>query len=193
MLRIDFRQSFEDHCGILILVKPVGYIGDKRFDNVFSEITKYTRAQVPNSTRTLHLRYSKRISPMYIEWSNFHAHRKVLGLICVAKCTDVAEIGKLEPKIGELHTQFSTTLLDSRCFVFGCQADNETKEPKQFVLIHEDDFSAQLERHLAEFIASLFNVLESKRLTKLTDKAEKVSHIFAPVEQDPGGLEFDSR
>ena len=193
MFRIDFRQRLEDHCGLLILVKPVGYIGSKRFDNVLNEIALYSRAQVPNSTRTLRLRYARRISPVYVEWSNFHAHRKVLGLICVAKCADVAEIDKLGPKMKELQTQFGTTLLDSRCFVLGCAADSQARVPKEFVLLSEDSFSEDLESHLAEFVASLFNVLESKRLTKLSDKAEKASHIFAPVEYDPSGMEFDSR
>ncbi|PFX14220.1 trafficking protein particle complex subunit 9-like [Stylophora pistillata] len=193
MLRIDFGQSLLDHSGVLILVQPVGYIGDKRFKAIFDEISTYRTAQVPNTTRTLNLRYSKRVSPQFIEWGNFHFHKRVLGLICVGRCTEISEVEKLEKAINEIKNPFSAILLNTRCFVFGCKSNDESKIRKDFALIRGEDHSEDLQSNLAEFVASLFNVLESKRISKLSEKIDKITLIQAPVEHEVFGGENDSR
>ena len=193
MLRVDFSQSLLDHCGVLIFVQPVGYIGDKPFRAIYDEISRYRRAQVPNTTRTLHLRYSKRITPQFIEWGNFHFHRRVLGLICVGKCSEISEVEKLEKPVNEIKNPFSAILLNTRCFVFGCKSNDDVKIRKDFALIGGEDHSRDLQNNLAEFVASLFNVLESKRLSKLSEKVDKIVLIQAPVEHETFGGENDSR
>ena len=195
MLKVDFGQSLLDHCGILILVQPVGYIGDKKFKGIYDEISSYSRAQVPNTTRTLHLKYkcSKRVTPPFFEWGSFHFHKRVLGLVCVAKCSEIAEVEKLEKPINELKNHLSPILLNARCFVFGCKSSDGGKIRKDFVVIGGQDHSKELENSLAEFVASLFNVLESKRLSILSENVERFSLIQAPIEQEFSGSENDSR
>ena len=193
MLRVDFGQSLLDHRGVLILVQPVGYIGDKPFRAIYDEISGYRRAQVPNTTRILHLRYSKRVTPQFIEWGNFHFHRRVLGLICVGKCSEINEVAKLEKPVNEIKNPFSAILLNTRCFVFGCKSTKHAKVRKDFALISGEDHSRDLQSNLAEFVASLFNVLESKRLSKLSEKVDKIVLIHAPVEHETFGGENDNR
>ena len=193
MLRVDFGQSLLDHCGVLILVQPVGYIGDKKFKAIYDEISTYRRAQVPNTTRTLNLRYTKRITPQFIEWGNFHFHRRVLGLICVGRCSEISEVEKLEKSINEIKNPFSAILLNTRCFVFGCKSSDEAKIRKDISLIGGEDHSEDLQSNLAEFVATLFNVLESKRLSKLSEKIDKITLIQAPVEHEVFGGENDNR
>lgn len=193
MLRVDFGQSLLDHCGVLILVQPVGYIGDKQFRAFYEEISQYQRAQVPNTTRTLHLRYSKRVTPQFIEWGNFHFHKRVLGLICVGKCSEINEVEKLEKPVNEIKNPFSAILLNTRCFVFGCKSGGDVKVRKDFALIRGEDHCQDLQNNLADFVASLFNVLESKRLSKLSEKVDKILLIQAPVEQESFGGENDNR
>lgn len=193
MLRVDFGQSLLDHCGVLILVQPVGYIGDKRFKAIYDEISTYRRAQVPNTTRTLNLRYSKRVTPQFIEWGNFHFHKRVLGLICVGRCSEISEVEKLEKSINEIKNPFSAILLNTRCFVFGCKSNDEAKIRKDFALIRGEDHSEDLQSNLAEFVATLFNVLESKRFSKLSEKIDKITLIQAPVEHEVFGSENDNR
>lgn len=193
MLRVDFGQSLLDHCGVLILVQPVGYIGDKRFKAIYDEISTYRRAQVPNTTRTLNLRYSKRVTPQFIEWGNFHFHKRVLGLICVGRCSEISEVEKLEKLINEIKNPFSAILLNTTCFVFDCKSCDEAKIRKDFALIRGEDHSEDLQSNLAEFVATLFNVLESKRFSKLSEKIDKITLIQAPVEHEVFGGENDNR
>lgn len=193
MLKIDFGQSLNDHKSLLLLVKPVGYIGDKSFSQIYQEICQYRRAQVPNTTRSLHLKYAQQILPQFIEWSTFHSHRRVLGLICVAKCTDLKELEKLSGKINDLKSQFNSTLLDSRCFVIGCKSDDQTSVKKDFVVLNEENISKDIETNMAEFVASLFNVLESKRISKLSEKPDKMVLLYAPVEIDSTVTGEDNR
>ncbi|XP_044184471.1 trafficking protein particle complex subunit 9-like [Acropora millepora] len=193
MLRIDFGQSLFDHCGVLILVQPVGYIGDKPFKSIYDEISGYRTAQVPNTTRRLLLRYAKRVTPQFLEWGNFHLHKRVLGLICVGKCSEVSEVEKLENAVNEIKNPFSAILFNTRCFVFGCKSTNDVKVRKDFALIGGDDPSRDLQNNLAEFVASLFNVLESKRLSKLSEKIDKIVLIKTHVEHESLGGENDSR
>lgn len=193
MIKIDFGQSLNDHKALLILVKPVGYIGDKTFSQIFQEISSFSRAQVPNTTRTLHLKYAQQILPQFIEWSTFHSHRRVLGLICVAKCSDIKETDKLTGKINDLKSQFDSTLLDSRCFVVGCKSDDQATTKKDFILLNEENISEEIEKYMAELVASLFNVLESKRISKSAEKPDKVSAVYAPVEFETYSTGEDSR
>ncbi|KAK2547858.1 Trafficking protein particle complex subunit 9 [Acropora cervicornis] len=193
MLRIDFGQSLFDHCGVLILVQPVGYIGDKPFKSIYDEISGYRTAQVPNTTRRLLLRYAKRVTPQFLEWGNFHLHKRVLGLICVGKCSEVSEVEKLENAVNEIKNPFSAILFNTRCFVFGCKSTNDVKVRKDFALIGGEDPSRDLQNNLAEFVASLFNVLESKRLSKLSEKIDKIVLIKTHVEHESLGGENDSR
>ena len=193
MIKIDFSQSLHDHRGILILVKPIGYIGETKFRHVFDDIAKCRRAQVPNTTRSLALRYSKHIYPSYSEWGTFQVHRKVLGLICVAKCSEVAELGKIQKQFDELKSYYRETLLDTRCFVLGCKAAEDAKISKGFVLVADEYTLDELEKQFAEFAASLFNILESKRIGKLSEKADKISLISAPLEQELISNDPDNR
>lgn len=193
MIKIDFNHSLHDHRGILILVKPIGYIGESKVRHVFDEIAKCKHAQVPNTTRSLALRYSKHIYPCNIEWGTFQVHRKVLGLICVAKCSEVSELGKLQKQFEESKSHYRETLLDSRCFVFGCKTAEDAKINKGFVLVSDERATEELQKHFAEFAASLFNILESKRLGKLSEKGDKFPLINAPLEPESISSEPDSR
>ena len=83
--------------------------------------------------------------------------------------------------------------MNTRCFVFGCQSNDESKIRKDFALIRGEDHSGDLQSNLAEFVASLFNVLESKRISKLSEKIDKITLIQAPVEHEVFGGENDSR
>ena len=191
MIKIDFNQSLHDHRGILILVKPIGYIGQNKFRHIFDEISKCKHAQVPNTTRTLALRYSEHIYSSNIDWGTFQVHRKALGLICVAKCSEVTELGKLQKQFDEPKSHYRETLLDSRCFVLGCKISEDAKINKGFVLISDENATEELHEHFAEFAASLFHVLESKRLGKLSEKPDKM--INAPLEHEPINNEPDNR
>ncbi|XP_054742019.1 protein brunelleschi [Anastrepha obliqua] len=64
----------------------------------------------------------------------------------------------------------------------------------QAFFYREQDSCSDLESHIAEFIHSLFWVLESKRLDRSREKVEKVSLLLAPIEKrDFVGLDMDSR
>jgi len=77
--------------------------------------------------------------------------------------------------------------------VFGCKSTDDVKIRKDFALIGGEDHTKSLQNNLADFVASLFNVLESKRLSKLSEKVDKIVLIQAPVEHETFGAENDSR
>lgn len=67
------------------------------------------------------------------------------------------------------------------------QEDQNFTTPSNFktrvVFYNESDPCADLEQHLAEFINSLFWILESKRLERSREKIEKVTLMLAPFEK----------
>jgi len=111
----------------------------------------------------------------------------------VGRCSEISEVEKLEKSINEIKNPFSAILLNTRCFVFGCKSSDEAKIRKDVALIRGEDHSEDLQSNLAEFVATLFNVLESKRFSKLSEKIDKITLIQAPVEHEVFGGENDSR
>ncbi|XP_067624858.1 protein brunelleschi isoform X2 [Eurosta solidaginis] len=81
---------------------------------------------------------------------------------------------------------------------YGTRLQDEFTTPSNFkaqaFFYREQDSCADLESHIAEFVNALFWVLESKRLDRSREKAEKMSMLFAPLEKrDFVGLDMDSR
>ena len=100
---------------------------------------------------------------------------------------------KNSKQFDELKSHYRETLLDTRCFVLGCKAAEDAKISKGFVLVADEYTLDELEKQFAEFAASLFNILESKRIGKLSEKADKISLISAPLEQELISNDPDNR
>ena len=126
---VDFQQTAEDHCHLIVLVKQVGcQLKPKSLNFVHECISKVRTHQIPNSQRRIYLRYLKQYRSENSEWGDFQAHRKVLGLICVGKCNNENEVNELYKLHEDLKEQYGGTLFDSRLILLGLNQDGSALE-----------------------------------------------------------------
>ena len=105
---------------MLILVQQVGsHLSGKNFSRLYERIAKVTEVDIPLQDRTVHLRYRKTYATKNSEWGDFQAHRRIVGLVCLGAYEaddEATQLGQLYTDIKQL---YSTTLFDSRLFIFG--------------------------------------------------------------------------
>jgi hypothetical protein len=131
MSSVDFSQTAEDHCHLLILVKQVGcHLKQKSLNFVFDCISKVQSHQIVNPPRVVYLKYTKNYTRENSEWGDFQAHRKVLGLISIGKCQDESEVSELYKLHEDLMEQYGSTLYDSRLILLGLKEDGSAIEKR---------------------------------------------------------------
>ncbi|XP_028405958.1 trafficking protein particle complex subunit 9-like isoform X2 [Dendronephthya gigantea] len=179
MLRIDFNQRFLDHRSILVFVKKLGAITEADFSELFNDISQLRTLELPNG-RTVHLRYTRHISHQFIEWGSFHMHRKLLGILSVAKTLD-EDIYPIKTAHESLKTWYGNTALHCRCFILGGKNTDETKD-RELVFLNQDNVMKEIEKQMADYALSLFLVLESKKKDKSLEKPEKFAFLRSPLD-----------
>jgi hypothetical protein len=190
MLRIDFNQRFLDHRSILVFVKKLGAITESEFSELFDDISQLRTVKLPNG-RTVHLRYTRHISHQFIGWGSFHMHKKLLGILSVAKLLD-EDVSAIKTAHQGLKSWYGDTALHSRCFVLGCEDKSEDKRDREFVFLNKDNTMKEIEAQVADYALSLFLVLEGKRMDKSLEKPEKFAFLRSPLDGDIS-VDVDSR
>lgn len=185
MLRIDFGQSFVDQRSILVLIKKLGSVREDEFSQLFHDISQLRTVELPNS-RTVYLRYTRHISHQFVEWGSFHTHKKLLGILSIARCSADKDFSSIKTAHEALKTWYSNTTLDSRCFLLGYEKpkDEEKRKYGEFIFLNADNLMKEIENEVANYAMSLFLVLESKRMDKTLEKPEKVTLLRSPLDAD---------
>ena len=190
MLRIDFNQRFLDHRSILVYVKKLGAVTETEFTKLFEDISQLRAVKLPNG-RTVHLRYARHISEEFIDWGSFHMHKKLLGILSVARLLD-DNISTLKTAHENLKTWVGNTALHSRCFILGCGNTSEENRDREFVFLNKDNIMKEIERQVADYALALFLVLEGKRMDKSLEKPEKFAFLRSPLDGEMSA-DADSR
>ncbi|XP_070534446.1 trafficking protein particle complex subunit 9-like [Ptychodera flava] len=196
----DYSQRVEDHQALLVLLKAVGPHKTKAYNKIFDRISRETHVRLSDGKRRVCLRYKRNVPQANSDWGEFQCHRKVLGLLCIGKCTSDGDLANIEANFDSLKEGYKNTLYNSRCMVFGNTGGgtNEQSQPQQgrpdFVFYQSFEDCVKLEDQVREFAASLFWVLESKRLDKSSDKGDRAPLLMAPFEKrDFVGIDTESR
>ncbi|XP_006830787.1 PREDICTED: trafficking protein particle complex subunit 9 isoform X2 [Chrysochloris asiatica] len=191
----DYMQCAQDHQTLLVVVQPVGIVSEENFFRIYKRISSVNQTSVRDSQRVLYIRYRHHYPPDNNEWGDFQTHRKVVGLITITDCTSAKDWPQTFEKFHVQKEIYSSTLYDSRLFVFGLQGEL-TEQPRTDVAFYPNyDDCETVEKRIEDFIESLFIVLESKRLDRATDKSgDKIPLLCVPFEKkDFVGLDTDSR
>ncbi|KAM4688423.1 trafficking protein particle complex subunit 9 [Discoglossus pictus] len=191
----DYMQCAEDHQTLLVVVQSVGVIKGDNFFKTFKRISSVCQVNVSNSQRALYIRYRHHYPVENNEWGDFQTHRKVVGLICIAECSSPKELPQIFSKFAQQKEAYSSTLYDSRLFVFGLQEEVPDQSRIDVASYPSFENCEAVEKHVEDFIESLFIVLESKRLDRTSEKSgEKIPLLCVPYEKkDFVGLDPESR
>ncbi|KAM4705735.1 trafficking protein particle complex subunit 9 [Rhinophrynus dorsalis] len=191
----DYMQCAEDHQTLLVVVQSVGIIKSENFFKIYKRVSSVSQVNVSNSQRALYIRYRNQYPVENNEWGDFQTHRKVVGLICIAECSSLRELSHIILKFEQQKEAYSSTLYDSRLFIFGLQEDVADQTRIDVVSYPSYEDCGAIEKNVEDFIESLFIVLESKRLDRTSEKSgEKIPLLYVPYEKkDFVGLDPDSR
>ncbi|XP_066121704.1 trafficking protein particle complex subunit 9 isoform X1 [Saccopteryx bilineata] len=191
----DYMQCAEDHQTLLVVVQPVGIVSEENFFRIYKRISSVSQISVRDSQRVLCIRYRHHYPPENNEWGDFQTHRKVVGLVTITDCCSAKDWPQTFEKFHMQKEIYSSTLYDSRLFVFGLRGEI-AEQPRTDVAFYPSYEDCQgVEKRVEDFIESLFIVLESKRLDRATDKSgDKIPLLCVPFEKkDFVGLDTDSR
>ncbi|OCT77208.1 hypothetical protein XELAEV_18032406mg [Xenopus laevis] len=191
----DYMQCAEDHQTLLVVVQPVGVIKNENFFKIYNRVSSVCQVNPMNTQRLLSIRYRHQYPVDNNEWGDFQTHRKVVGLICIAECTSARDLPHTILKFEQQKEAYSSTLYDSRLFLFGFQGEMADQSRIDVASYPSYDNCAAVDKRVEDFIQSLFIVLESKRLDRTSEKSgEKIPLLYVPYEKkDFVGLDPDSR
>lgn len=191
----DYMQCAEDHQSLLVVVQFVGVVKNDNFFKIYKRISSVSQVNVNNSQRALYIRYRHQYPLENNDWGDFQTHRKVVGLICIAECSSPKELTHTFLKFDQHKEAYSSTLYDSRLFVFGLQEEVADQQRIDVAFYPSYEDCDAVEKHVEDIIESLFIVLECKRLDRTSEKSgEKIPLLYVPYEKkDFVGLDPDSR
>ncbi|XP_075437898.1 trafficking protein particle complex subunit 9 isoform X2 [Ascaphus truei] len=191
----DYMQCAEDHQSLLVVVQSVGIVKGENFFKIYNRISSVCQVNVSNSQRVVNIRYRHHYPVENNEWGDFQTHRKVVGLICIAECSSAKDLPQTLLKFNAHKEAYSSTLYDSRLFVFGPQGEVADQGRIEVAFYPSYEECETVEKRVEDFIESLFIVLKTKRLDRTSDKSgEKIPLLYVPYEKkDFVGLDPDSR
>nr|XP_018912061.1 PREDICTED: protein brunelleschi [Bemisia tabaci]XP_018912062.1 PREDICTED: protein brunelleschi [Bemisia tabaci]XP_018912063.1 PREDICTED: protein brunelleschi [Bemisia tabaci] len=201
----DYDQTPHDHACLLVLIKHLGEtLTSKSFSRLFDRISRLHHHKICDSagiTRDVYIRFSKEYPVGNNDWGDFQTHRRLLGLVTIAKSKSQIEFNEICRLHECLKVKYQSTIIDSRCIMFGVNtpATPECSIPANFksqalYFPSDIDGNGELDDNITEFILGLFWILESKRLERCREKIDRVSLLLAPFEKrDFVGLDIESR
>ncbi|KAE8599729.1 hypothetical protein XENTR_v10017305 [Xenopus tropicalis] len=191
----DYMQCAEDHQTLLVVVQSIGVIKNENFFKIYNRVSSVCQVNPMNTQRLLFIRYRHQYPVENNEWGDFQTHRKVVGLISIAECGSARDLPPTILKFEQQKEAYSSTLYDSRLFVFGFQGEMADQSRIDVASYPSYDDCAAVDKRVEDFIQSLFIVLESKRLDRTSEKSgEKIPLLYVPYEKkDFVGLDPDSR
>ncbi|EDV20405.1 uncharacterized protein TRIADDRAFT_31873 [Trichoplax adhaerens] len=186
MAGIDFSQTTFDHRCMLVLVLPVGNIPRQQFQRIYTLLrSRYQRVSLPNANRVVRLKFVQNVHAHESRiWGTLHMHKHVLGLFCIGDLTKTNDqFAQLNQKFQDTLTQYSETLFDSRFIIM---TDQSLPDQTEAIVINLQNYQHVLSTAIPEFGASLFWILDSKRVEKLNEKPDKMTMLKISLENDSG-------
>ena len=122
---VDFSLTSADHSRLPVMVVPLGELNAPLFSSMLEALDSCPAFQVSDVKGPCFVSFKfftstalPRWAHSRVDWSEFAAHKKVLGVIAVCQCMD-------EEEFEDVSARFRTTcaatpgICDSRCLVFG--------------------------------------------------------------------------
>ncbi|KAH8412814.1 hypothetical protein KR009_005882 [Drosophila setifemur] len=221
MSRPDYEQSALHHGCLLVLLRGVGPSRARILQRAFEKVRRVSHIRVNDSSgnpRSIWIRFVHDHPVEHNDWGDFQTHRRLLGLITIGKFDNQTELNELCRQHESLKVRYGSTLYESRAIFFGPDeppldtiGEGQSPAPttirrlqddfttpsnfkSQAFFYREQDACVDLESRIGDFASALFWVLESRRLERSKEKADKVSLLVAPFEKrDFVGLDMESR
>ncbi|XP_045451417.1 protein brunelleschi [Melitaea cinxia] len=127
----DYAQHAQHHACLLVLVKGIGGVL-KNFNKLWERIQRVNNIKVTDSSgqvRDIWVRYVRDYPVENNDWGDFQTHRRLLGLITLSKFANQIELNEVCRVHESLKVKYSSTLYDSRAFMFG--PGSNLKKPQQ--------------------------------------------------------------
>lgn len=119
----DYEQYSHDHAALLVLIRHLGsQLKPKAFIKFFDRLSKVTNVKITDSAglvRNISVRYVKEYPVENNDWGDFQTHRRLLGLISLAKYDSQLELNEICRVHESLKVKYNSTLYDTRCVLFG--------------------------------------------------------------------------
>ena len=131
MSSVDFKQEAKHHGFIHIAVKDLGEEPGSFFGNVLKALAELPPIQLVEPKGTvLFLRFlnSLELPPWALgglKWSDFCAHKQILGVLGVSKCYDLDDLDNVLAGFKLYTANFKSSLCQSRCFIYGSKTELE--------------------------------------------------------------------
>ncbi|CAJ0920934.1 unnamed protein product, partial [Mesorhabditis belari] len=213
--QMDATPSAEDHTRITILVKQIGSRNPQTFNRIIERLNRQHGLQVGDSAqpRIVQANFVTNVANESIKFGEFQIHRRIVGIIGVAcRSPSTSEsnqnrerspnektmairrrssvgviVGIDDVKIfyENLKSDFSSTLVDSRCILIGyneedCTTRFASREALQFAAMEDAD---GLEEAIREFVRNIYFVHEQKRMDVAFEKVDPPPCPLLPEEE----------
>ncbi|CAG7822209.1 unnamed protein product [Allacma fusca] len=150
MLSKDTKSINES---LLVVVRHIGrQLRTKQFNKAFERISKINLVKISDSQghpRNIWIRYLRSYPVENNDWGDFQTHRRALGLISIGQCNSQEELNELCRIHETLKVQYTFTLFDSRCVLYGLNSDGSLYEGQ-----HSSDVSPCVETPDSSFHSS---------------------------------------
>ena len=200
MMRYNFRPNLTDHAQVQILVRPFFNSSEQDFTFVLNKLQTFTHANIEDDERKILLKFTKGHSRESFEWGRLQLHRRPLGFVGVARISSdpgmqAKDYAKIETRFGNLISQYDSYLFDSRCIIIGPENHQIPVLRKDMIYLAETDdgISSNLIDSISDFVTSIYVILESKRVEKISENFERMVLPTAPNESDSVSGDMDSR
>ena len=208
MSLLDLTQDATDQGALHVTVAPIADVSTPLYEAVCKKLTSMAPIQLSDPKGVvLYLKFIKSSElPVWAEkeakWSEFCAHKHMVGLLAVAQCTDIDEALNITVGFKTATSRFKT-LSDFKCLIYGPKkvTSNSFDSKKGFCLIDcklEGDIyeavdetevnTQQLEEIVHDFAQAIYNSIKSRiehvknYISPNSGRVEAIRQLKSPFE-----------
>ncbi len=134
MSLVDFSQDAQDQGCIHIIVEALSEASSVLCKNVLDYLCKLPPLQLKGTVLFLRFLDARNLPTWATDnpkckWDEFSAHKQVLGVLAISKCSDTDDLDNAKAGFGKVCAKLKSTHCNTKCVIYG---------PKKYLEQHVD-------------------------------------------------------
>ena len=210
MSLIDFNQEVQDQGCLHVAVAALDEVHSSLYTAVYDRLCSLPPVQLSGTVIFLRFLKAENLPPWAGKgprWNDFSAHKKIVGLLGVAQCSDADDLDKAKDSLKSASAVHKPNLCEARCVVYGPKKMLESGEggaglcvincPVEQEIYSLDDICASdLEEVVRGFVQDICNKLTTRinmleKMLNQTGRSESLLQLKSPFESREVGTQED--
>lgn len=206
---LDFRQEAQYHGCLHIAVTAIDKVDSSLYVAVYERLCSLPPVQLGGTVLFLRFVRAGELPPWAKKghkWDEFSAHKRIVGLLGIAQCSDLDELTNAKASMREATAAYKSNLCEARCLAYGPKMNLESctevgsglclmnAPEEQDAYVVDDVCGSELEEVVKALAQDICSKLTAKinQLEKILNqpgRSDSLPQLKSPFETREGGMQ----